>query len=246
MIGLTMAISKEEKGSINAKKARELLARTRFGIKGKSLRIDVPDDSNTIDNDTGQIVSQTKTRTDVKSALSEITNSWRKTSEQIIDTARLLRKIQNESLNWREIESAIVANNIIPRNTLNQLLAISNNPVLLNPVNLPKLPLALQAIYESSKIEAENLEELFQTNKINATSTIEKVKSFSTTLPRRVELRSRLKETEKKASSMIVLLAIEIPVTNHIKVANDIYKQIKNIYLNREYSVQMKAIKPNY
>jgi allophanate hydrolase subunit 1 len=72
------------------------------------------------------------------------------------------------------------------------------------------------------------------------------VKSFSTTLPRRVELRSRLKETEKKASSMIVLLAIEIPVTNHTKVANDIVKQIKNIYLNREYSVQMKSIKPNY
>jgi hypothetical protein len=241
-----MVISKVERGSINAKKTREFLANTKLGIKGKNLRIIVTDDTNTIDNDTGQVIVSNKSRVDIKQAISEITSSWRKTAEQIIETAKILRRIKIEASNWREIEKEIIGKNIIPQITFKQLMAIASNEVLLNTNYLPKLPMAMASIYEASKIDPANLEELFKENKINPYSTTEKVKVFSTTLPRRNVNWSKLKETEKKASSMIVLLAIEIPVTNHTKVANDIVKQIKNIYKDREWNIQMKAIKPNY
>ena len=241
-----MVISKEDKIQKNISLAKDGLLRTKLGIKGKNLRIIVTDDTNTIDNDTGQVIVSNKSRVDVKQAISEITSSWRKTAEQIIETAKILRRIKIEASNWKEIEKEIVGKNIIPQITFRQLMAIARNEVLLNTNNLPKLPMAMASIYEASKIDPSNLEELFKENKINPYSTTEKVKVFSTTLPRRNVNWNRLKETEKKASSMFVTLTIEIPVTNHTKVANDIVKQIKNIYKDREWNIQMKAIKPNY
>ena len=122
-----MVISKEEKGSINAKKTREFLANTKLGIKGKNLRIIVTDDANTIDNDTGQVIVSNKSRVDIKQAISEITSSWRKTAEQIIETAKILRRIKIEASNWREIEKEIVGKNIIPQITFKQMCLLQAN-----------------------------------------------------------------------------------------------------------------------
>lgn len=195
-----------------------------------------------VDNNT-QLIVPFKTKLNVNQCVSEITQAWRKTAEQFIETAKCIKQIKSQASNWRDIEKEITGKNIIPSISLKQLMAISNNPCLMNIKYLPQLPGTLATIYEASKIHPTNLQKLFEEKKINPFITTKKVKIFSTTLPRRNVGWNKLNTSEKKATSMIVTFEVEVPVKNHLSVTKSLLKEIQK---QSDYDIKLVNSKPNF
>lgn len=107
--------------------------------------------------------------TTIDQALTEISSSWRKTTQAIIDTARILKKYQLES-NWSEIQSRLDAENIIKISVQKFLLGISNNPVLMNEQNYQNLPPHYNTLYHLSTIKSDRLEKLIDKNEVNVST----------------------------------------------------------------------------
>lgn len=233
-----MAYSEKQlqKGSINAKKALDFLAKSKEGLTGKNLTV--------IDNDTQEI--STKPAVDVNKAINEITASWRKTAFQIIETCILLREYK-KSANWRVIEIELEKRKLIPMPVLKQLLAISANNVLTDKKYIPQLPPVLNTIYKASQIEEGALKNTFESKKIQPNLTTKEFLKVIEKLPRRNASWDRRKEAELKASSVTVTFSVELPVQGHKKSANEILKHLMEHYSNEEYHVKLNdKVRFNY
>jgi hypothetical protein len=105
----------------------------------------------------------------VDEAIKEISVSWRKTTQAIIETAKVLKKYQLES-NWSEIQEKLDAENIIKVSVQKFLLGIGNNPVLMNEQNYEKLPPHYNTLYHLSTIKSEKLEKLINKSEVNVST----------------------------------------------------------------------------
>ena len=238
-----MAYTEEQikKGEANAKKARELLAKSKTGVTGRNLALSK---NVVIDNDSRMIFD--KPLVDVNTAISEITSSWRKTAEQIINTCLLLQEYKQAG-NWRQIEKTLLDKKLIPIVTLKQLLAISNNLTLMDKRYVLQLPSTLDTIYKASQIEEAALKEAFDKKRIQPHLSTKEFKALTANLPRRNVGWDRRKEAEKKASSVTISLTVELPVIGHKKTANEILKHLLNEYSESEFNIKLNdKIKFNY
>jgi hypothetical protein len=229
-----MAYTDEQlkKASKNAELARKLLDKNSKSV-GKNLRV-------TIDNDTQELVSN-KPVVNINQAIQEIGSSWRKTAEAIINTCLIIQQYR-EAGNWRQISEELIKRKVIPEITLKQLVAISNNKVLMNPKYVAQLPATQDTIYKASQIREEELKDLFESKKIQPSMTSKDFKELSSNLPRRNVHFDRTKEREKKATEVSFTIKVKIPVENYKSTQNRIVKEIKNYYFDEDFVFEPSTV----
>ena len=229
-----MAYTDEQlkKASKNAELARKLLDKNSKNI-GKNLRV-------TIDNDTQELVSN-KPIVNINQAIQEIGSSWRKTAEAIINTCSIIQQYR-EAGNWRQISEELIKRKVIPEITLKQLVAISNNKVLMNPKYIPQLPATQDTIYKASQVREEELKDLFESKKIQPSMTSKEFKELSSKLPRRNVHFDRTKEREKKATEVSFTIKVKIPIENYKSTQNRIVKEIKNYYFDEDFVFEPSTV----
>ena len=156
----------------------------------------------------------------INDAIAEIATSWRKTTQAILDTAKLLKKYQLES-NWSQIQEKLDSENIIKISVQKFLLGIGNNPVLMNHQNYQKLPPHYNTLYHLSTIKSDKLEKLIDKDEVNA----------STDLADARELALKYSEKRKSKASLPKLPKVTFVITFDTHTgfkskANRIYKQL--------------------
>ena len=230
-----------KEGSKSAQKARELLAQVRSGKLGKSLAT-----NEVIDSPSGQIVTvEEYGSVSVDFAVSEITTSWRKTNEAIIETAEILKKYRQSS-NWQDVKTKLI-DEVMPKSTVDYLLAISANDALMNRRYTAKLPNELLKIYHLSILSADILEPKIKANQVHPKLTTSEIKVWT----KRISNRRKphlAKGFEKEASSVTFTLQITIPFENHKSRAKQIKNSVKEMY-SEDDSVDVilgEKIKANY
>jgi hypothetical protein len=155
----------------------------------------------------------------VDEAIKEISLSWRKTTQAIIETAKVLKKYQLES-NWSDIQEKLDSENIIKISVQKFLLGIGNNPVLMNEQNYQRLPPHYNTLYHLSTIKSDKLEKLINKDEVN----------ISTDLSDARELAVKYSEKKKKTPAPQlpkVTFIITFSSANSAKTkANRIHKEL--------------------
>jgi len=116
--------------------------------------------------------------TTIDEAIQEISMSWRKTTQAIIETAKVLKKYQLES-NWSEIQEKLDSENIIKISVQKFLLSIGNNPVLTNEQNYQKLPPHYNTLYHLSTIKSDKLIKFINDESVNASIPLSEAKKLA-------------------------------------------------------------------
>lgn len=114
----------------------------------------------------------------IDQAIQEISISWRKTTEAIIETARILKKYQLDE-NWSQIQAKLDEENIIKISVQKFLLGIGNNPVLMDQQNYEKLPPHYNTLYHLSTINSDKLESLIEKDIVNVSTDLSDAKELA-------------------------------------------------------------------
>ena len=114
----------------------------------------------------------------VAAALSDITTSWRKTTEAILNTADTLYKYQN-SQDWSVISEELDKRNIIKISVQKFLIGIAQNPTLMDSGIRDSLPPHYNTLYHMSRIDGDKLRTLLKKGTINPSTLLEDVRKLA-------------------------------------------------------------------
>jgi hypothetical protein len=123
----------------------------------------------------------TSLSTNVDEIINQITFSWKKATEYIMEVAILLNHYQTDKVNqklWFELRTQLIERKIMSKTTISNLCSIGNNPILQKNIDL--LPPAYNTITELSKIPEKELNEKFKTGLISPELKLEEVRSWKT------------------------------------------------------------------
>ena len=116
--------------------------------------------------------------TDIKSALSKIGQSWKKTTDAILDTAELLYEYRTSS-QFDQIRKKLDEQNIIKDSVQKFLLGIAQNKALMNKQYREYLPPHYNTLYHLSKIKSDVLEPLLINEKIKPGFLLDEARELS-------------------------------------------------------------------
>jgi len=114
----------------------------------------------------------------VEAALSDITTSWRKTTEAILNTADTLYKYQS-SEDWAVISEELDRRNIIKISVQKFLVGIAQNPTLMDSSVRESLPPHYNTLYHMSRIDGDKLRSLLKKGTINPSTLLEEVRKLA-------------------------------------------------------------------
>lgn len=114
----------------------------------------------------------------VEAALSDITTTWRKTTEAILNTAVTLYKYQS-SQDWFVISAELDKRNIIKISVQKLLVVIGQNRTLMDRGLRDSLPPHYNTLYHMSRIDSDKLRSLLNTGKINSSTLLEDVRKLA-------------------------------------------------------------------
>jgi hypothetical protein len=155
-------------------------------------------------------------------AIKEIASSWRKTTQAILDTAKILKKYQLES-NWSEIQAKLDSDGIIKISVQKFLLGIGNNPTLMNELNYQKLPPHYNTLYHLSTIKSDKLEKLIDKEEVNISTDLADARELA--------LKYSEKKKTKAPAPKFPKVTFVITLNTHMGIktkANRIYNQLIN------------------
>lgn len=155
-------------------------------------------------------------------AIKEIASSWRKTTQAILDTAKILKKYQLES-NWSEIQAKLDSDGIIKISVQKFLLGIGNNPTLMNELNYQKLPPHYNTLYHLSTIKSDKLEKLIDKEEVNISTDLADARELA--------LKYSEKKKTKAPAPKFPKVTFVITLKTHMGIktkANRIYNQLIN------------------
>lgn len=135
---------------------------------------------------------------DIKAALEKIGQSWKKTTDAILETAELLYKYRTSS-QFDQIRKELDAKNIIKDSVQKFLLGIAQNKALMNKQYREYLPPHYNTLYHLSKIKSEELEPLLKNEKIQPGFLLDEARELS-------EKFSTKKSTPKTQSASAVFI----------------------------------------
>ncbi len=158
--------------------------------------------------------------TTVDEAIKEISLSWRKTTQAIIETAKVLKKYQLES-NWSEIQAKLDSENVIKISVQKFLLGIGNNPVLMNEQNYQKLPPHYNTLYHLSTIKSDKLEKLIDKDEVNISTDLSDARELA------IKFSEKKKKTSVATTKSKVTFTIDLFSVSGAKTkANRIYNEL--------------------
>ena len=123
----------------------------------------------------------TSISSNVDEIINQITFSWKKATEYIMEVAILLNHYQSDKVNqklWFELRTQLIERKIMSKTTISNLCSVGKNPLLQK--NMDLLPPAYNTITELSKIPDKELNEKFKTGLITPELKLEDVRSWKT------------------------------------------------------------------
>ena len=119
--------------------------------------------------------------TDVEIVINQITNTWNKAAEYILEVATIINKhaTYNDSVGknkWREIREALIERKIMSQTTISNLCQIAKRQILYDNVQL--LPPAYNTLWELSKLEDKELKDKFKKGLIHPVLKLEEARQW--------------------------------------------------------------------
>lgn len=126
------------------------------------------------------ITSKTKPD-DVEFVISQITNTWNKAAEYILEVATIINKnaTYNDSIGkkkWKDIRETLIERKIMSQTTISNLCQIAKRQILYDNVQL--LPPAYNTLWELSKLEEKELKDKFKKGLIHPVLKLEEARQW--------------------------------------------------------------------
>jgi len=126
------------------------------------------------------ITSKSKSN-DVETVISQITNTWNKAAEYILEVATIINTHATYSdstgkKKWKEIREALIERKIMSQTTISNLCQIAKRQILYDNVQL--LPPAYNTLWELSKLEDKELRDKFKKGLIHPVLKLEEARQW--------------------------------------------------------------------
>lgn len=116
---------------------------------------------------------------DTENAVNEITATWHKSIDSLLDTAQLLLK-HSLNNNWQYIQKELAERNIMKSSVISMMLGIAQNNALNNPKNRNSLPPAYNTLYHISQLSEDVIESRINEGDITASVKLDEVRAWKT------------------------------------------------------------------
>ena len=118
---------------------------------------------------------------DVETVISQITNTWNKAAEYILEVATIINThaTYSDSIGkkkWKEIREALIERKIMSQTTISNLCQIAKRQILYDNVQL--LPPAYNTLWELSKLEDKELRDKFKKGLIHPVLKLEEARQW--------------------------------------------------------------------
>ena len=118
---------------------------------------------------------------DVETVISQITNTWNKAAEYILEVATIINTHATYSdstgkKKWKEIREALIERKIMSQTTISNLCQIAKRQILYDNVQL--LPPAYNTLWELSKLEDKELRDKFKKGLIHPVLKLEEARQW--------------------------------------------------------------------
>jgi hypothetical protein len=126
------------------------------------------------------ITSKSKSN-DVETVINQITNTWNKAAEYILEVATIINTHATYSdstgrKKWKEIREALIERKIMSQTTISNLCQIAKRQILYDNVQL--LPPAYNTLWELSKLEDKELRDKFKKGLIHPVLKLEEARQW--------------------------------------------------------------------
>ena len=112
--------------------------------------------------------------------ISNITSSWNKVAEYMMEVAITLHELKTNKSNkklWVEVRDSLIDRKIMSRTIISNLCKVGENQLLVQNVNL--LPRSYNTMWELTKLTEDDLEDKFNQGLINPELKLEQVRQWS-------------------------------------------------------------------
>jgi hypothetical protein len=112
--------------------------------------------------------------------ISNITSSWNKVAEYMVEVAITLHELKTNKSNkklWVEVRDSLIDRKIMSRTIISNLCKVGENQLLVQNVNL--LPRSYNTMWELTKLTEDDLEDKFNQGLINPELKLEQVRQWS-------------------------------------------------------------------
>ena len=112
--------------------------------------------------------------------ISNITSSWNKVAEYIMEVAITLHELKTNKSNkklWVEVRDSLIERKIMSRTIISNLCKVGENQLLVQNVSL--LPRSYNTMWELTKLTEDDLEDKFNQGLINPELKLEQVRQWS-------------------------------------------------------------------
>ncbi len=118
---------------------------------------------------------------DVETVISQITNTWNKAAEYILEVATIINTHATYSdstgkKKWKEIRETLIERKIMSQTTISNLCQIAKRQILYDNVQL--LPPAYNTLWELSKLEDKELRDKFKKGLIHPVLKLEEARQW--------------------------------------------------------------------
>jgi len=118
---------------------------------------------------------------DVETVISQITNTWNKAAEYILEVATIINTHATYSdstgkKKWKEIRETLIERKIMSQTTISNLCQIAKRQILYDNVKL--LPPAYNTLWELSKLEDKELKDKFKKGLIHPVLKLEEARQW--------------------------------------------------------------------
>jgi len=176
--------------------------------------------------------------TNVNEIINQITFSWKKATEYIMEVAILLNKYQSDKTNqklWFELRKELIERKIMSKTTISNLCSIGKNPILQK--NMELLPPAYNTITELSKIPEQELNEKFKTGLISTELKLEDVRSWKIYKDIvDVEVVEQIYEKPDTIKSITISFKEETIIKSHEKIESQV-NELKKMFRGADIEV---------
>lgn len=163
--------------------------------------------------------------------ISNITSSWNKVAEYMMEVAITLHELKTNKSNkklWVEVRDSLIDRKIMSRTIISNLCKVGENQLLVQNVNL--LPRSYNTMWELTKLTEDDLEDKFNQGLINPELKLEQVRQWSINdvIESDFEIIEEVSEDNPMKRSVTIYINEE-DIINNPDIIEEHIKQIESI-----------------
>jgi hypothetical protein len=163
--------------------------------------------------------------------ISNITSSWNKVAEYMMEVAITLHELKTNKSNkklWVEVRDSLIERKIMSRTIISNLCKVGENQLLVQNVNL--LPRSYNTMWELTKLTEDDLEDKFNQGLINPELKLEQVRQWSINdvIESDFEIIEEVSEDNPMKRSVTIYINEE-DIINNPDIIEEHIKQIESI-----------------